>query len=244
VIKYPTIAVNEIDMMRLLSPFRFIWRKKRLIFVSALTLFVFLSLVLVGARVYTAYRTQDQIYTLDTVPSKPVAIVFGAWVNPRGRPSAMLADRIKVGAELYAAGKVKALLLTGDNSRKTYDEPEAMRQYALSLGVPDEALVLDYAGFRTYDSCYRARDIFKVDQAILVTQAFHLERALLTCNELGVESVGVAADVMRPGGYARSSMIVSQVREFPSTAFALFDLISRPEPTYLGEPLPIFGDES
>lgn len=198
---------------------------------------------MVGARVYASHTTKDQIYTLDAVPSRPVAIIFGALVNRRGRPSAMLADRVKMGAELYAAGKVQALLLTGDNSRETYDEPEAMRLYALELGVPNEALVLDYAGFRTYDSCYRARDIFKVNQAILVTQAFHLERALLTCNGLGVESIGVAADVMRPTGYARSSMFISQMREFPSTAVALLDLAIGGPPTYLGEPLPIFATQ-
>ena len=205
-------------------------------------MFTFASLLLVGLRVYAGHRAQDQIYTLETVPEKPVAIIFGAWVTPRGRLSAMLADRVKMGVQLYATGKVKALLLTGDNSREAYDEPEAMRQYALDLGVPDSALVLDYAGFRTYDSCYRARDIFKVDQAILVTQGFHLERALLTCNGLGVESVGVTADVMRPTGYARSSLLVSQVREFPSTAFAFLDLISGRPPTYLGDPLPIFAN--
>jgi len=205
-------------------------------------MFTFASLLLVGLRVYAGHRAQDQIYTLETVPEKPVAIIFGAWVTPRGRLSAMLADRVKMGAELYTTGKVKALLLTGDNSREAYDEPEAMRQYALDLGVPDSALVLDYAGFRTYDSCYRARDIFKVDQAILVTQGFHLERALLTCNGLGVESVGVTADVMRPTGYARSSLLVSQVREFPSTAFAFLDLLSGRPPTYLGDPLPIFAN--
>ena len=207
-------------------------------------MFIFVSLSLVSLRLYAGHRAQGQIYTLDTVPEKPVAIIFGAWVTPRGRLSAMLADRVKMGAQLYTTGKVKALLLTGDNSREAYDEPEAMRQYALDLGVPDSALVLDYAGFRTYDSCYRARDIFKVDHAILVTQAFHLERAPLTCNGLGVESVGVAADVMRPTGYARSSMLISQVREFPSVGFAFLDLIVGRQPTYLGEPLPIFADGS
>jgi SanA protein len=141
---------------------------------------------------------------------------------------------------LYKAGKVKALLLTGDNHISSYNEPEAMRQYALSLGVPDSALVLDYAGFRTYDSCYRAHAIFKVDQAILVTQAFHLDRALLTCNDLGIMAVGVAADVVRPEGYSRTSLM-SEVREFPSTTLTVIDLIRGKKPYYLGDPLPIFG---
>ena len=154
----------------------------------------------------------------------------------------MLADRVNTAVNLYKAGKVKILLMTGDNHITSYNEPEAMRQYALSLGIPDSALVLDYAGFRTYDSCYRAHAIFKVDQAILVTQAFHLDRALLTCNSLGVKSVGVAADAVRLEGYEPINLLKSEVREFPSTAFALIDLMSGKKPTFLGDPLPIFNN--
>ncbi|MCA0457582.1 MAG: YdcF family protein [Chloroflexi bacterium] len=219
---------------------RFVWRRKVTLILVSMVVGIASAIMLVTVRAYSAERAKGQIYTLDTAPSYPVAIIFGALVTRSGRPSAMLADRIKMGVELYNAGKVKALLLTGDNSVETYNEPEAMRQYALSLGMPDSALVLDYAGFRTYDSCYRARDIFKVDRAILVTQAFHLDRALLTCSSLGIESVGVAADVMRPIGYARSAIMTSQMRELPSTAMALFDIISGRKPTFLGEALPIF----
>jgi SanA protein len=117
-----------------------------------------------------------------------------------------------------------------------------MREYAVGLGIPDAAIVLDYAGFRTYDSCYRARDIFKVSQAILVTQDFHLDRALLICNALGIDSVGVAADVLRPNGYARISLLRSEMREFPSTALSMFDLLVGTKPTFLGDPLPILVD--
>ncbi len=219
---------------------RLIWRRKWTLIAGMVLVGVVSMLMLVTVRAYSAERAKDQIYTLETAPTYPVAIIFGALVTRSGRPSAMLADRIRMGVELYNAGKVKALLLTGDNSIDTYNEPEAMRQYALSLGMPDSALVLDYAGFRTYDSCYRARDIFKVDQAILVTQAFHLDRALLTCGSLGIESVGVAADVMRPTGYARSAIMTSQMRELPSTAMALLDILSGRKPTFLGEALPIF----
>jgi SanA protein len=229
-------------MRFLTAPFRLVWRRKRFIVKTLLLTGILLTLFLVAVRGYSAEQAQGQIYTLETVPERPVGIVFGAWVRPNGKLSAMLADRVAMGAALYHAGKVKALLLTGDNHIKTYDEPEAMRQYALSLDVPDEALVLDYAGFRTYDSCYRARDIFKVKQAILLTQAFHLDRALLTCNSLGVESIGVAVDVLRPNGYAQSSEFISQARELPSTAFTLIDLAIGRRPRYLGEALPIFND--
>jgi SanA protein len=100
--------------------------------------------------------------------------------------------------------------------------------------------VLDYAGFRTYDSCYRARDIFRVGGATLVTQDFHLDRALLICNALGIDSVGVAADRVNSERYSARALLSSQLREFPSTALSVFDLLRGGQPTYLGEPLPIF----
>jgi SanA protein len=105
-------------------------------------------------------------------------------------------------------------------------------------GVPVEAIVLDYAGRRTYDSCYRAKEIFKVDSAILVTQNFHLDRALMLCSALGVDAVGIAADYQRPWGYSRVSLNWSRMREVPATLAAALDIIRRPKPI-LGEPLPI-----
>lgn len=197
---------------------------------------------LLGPRVYAALYARDRVYSVDEVPQRRVAIVFGALVFSDGQPSHMLYDRLATGADLYHAGKADVLLLTGDNHIKTYNEPEVMRDYAIQLGVPEDAIVLDYAGFRTYDSCYRARDIFKVDEAILVTQRFHLDRALLTCGQLGLDVVGVAADYQRPEGYRFSSMFYSQTRELPATAMAVLDLLRRPEPI-LGEPLPIVERE-
>jgi SanA protein len=225
-----------------LNPLRLIWRKRRLIWRSATLAVLLVLFFAVLVRAYSAGRASSQIYTLDTVADYPVAIIFGAWVKPDGLPSDMLADRVNMGAQLYQSGKVKALLLTGDNHITTYNEPEAMRQYALELGVPDAALVLDYAGFRTYDSCYRAHAIFEVEQAILVTQAFHMDRALLTCNGLGINAVGIAADTVRLEGYNTKDLLISELREFPSTTFALIDLIRNKQPTFLGEPLPIFAD--
>ncbi len=198
--------------------------------------------VFAALRLYSAWEARNQIYSLASVPDRPVAITFGAEVYASGRLSAMLADRVKMAAQLYQTGKVKALLFTGDNGSDSYNEPEAMREYALGLGIPNDTIVLDYAGFRTYDSCYRARDIFKVSQAILVTQDFHLDRALLICNALGIDSVGVAADVLRPNGYARISLLRSEIREFPSTTLSVFDLLIGTKPTFLGDPLPILAE--
>ncbi len=215
-------------------------RRSKRLGLALLVVIVLGAGAVVGLRAFSAWYARDKIFVLEAVPPRPVAIVFGAQVYPSGRLSAMLADRVTTGAALYEAGKVSALLLTGDNSEATYNEPEAMRQYALRLGIPDGAIVLDYAGFRTYDSCYRARDIFQVSGAILVTQDFHLDRALLTCNGLGIDAVGVAADNRSSERYSARAMLSSQLREFPSTALSVFDLISGTKPTFLGDPLPIF----
>ena len=134
--------------------------------------------------------------------------------------------------DLYRAGTVNKLLLTGDNRVADYNEPAAMAAYARSKGVPDEDLVLDYAGRRTYDSCYRAEAIFGVEEAVLVTQAFHLPRALFTCDRLGLDVVGVVADRHQ---YVRTPWY--EVRELAAMARAWLDLnVFRPVPV-LGEPI-------
>lgn len=218
------------------------WRRRRLILQIVLLLVGFPTFLVFGTRLYSALSASGRIFTIKDAPNRPVAIIFGAQVYANGKPSAMLADRIAAGVELYKQGKVRALLLTGDNGETHYNEPEAMRHYAISLGMPNEALTLDYAGFRTYDSCYRARDIFGVTSAILVSQGFHLDRALMICNGLGVNAVGIAADVMRPTGYARSSLTYSTLREIPPTFVSAVDLLLGAKPTYLGKREPILFD--
>lgn len=191
-------------------------------------------------RFLTALYAAPRIYPFAEVPARRVAIVFGAGLWRDGSPTPILQDRVATAAELYFAGKVEKLLLSGDNRFVNYNEPEAMRRYAVSLGVPNEALVLDYAGRRTYDTCYRAAAIFGVKEAILVTQAFHLPRAIYLCNHLGVDGIGVEADRRI---YRRSSMAYWTVRELLATVNALWEVhITRPLPV-LGEPEPIFPEE-
>ena len=165
------------------------------------TLLVLGGLALVGVSWSAVARASGgRIVDLEHAPERGVAIVFGAAVG-----STVLRDRVETGVALYRAGKVRHLLLSGDNRRRSYDEPNAMRRMALERGVPESAIVLDYAGRRTYDSCARARDIFKVGDApragraatgvILVTQEFHMARAIFLCRSLGLDDViGVAAD--------------------------------------------------
>ena len=177
------------------------------------------------------------MHSTEDSPSERVAIIFGAGLRRDGTPTAILRDRVETGASLYFAGKVEKLLMSGDNQVVEYNEPESMRQYALSLGVPDEAIVLDYAGRRTYDTCYRAKAIFGVDSALLVTQRFHLPRALFLCNALGVKAVGVEAN---NNSYLKRSLFIWNVREQFATFTAFMDVFVRKPIPILGQAEPIF----
>lgn len=204
-------------------------------FLQALAIFAILVLVL--PRIMTALLSLGQVYALKDAPRERVAIIFGAGLRRDGTPTAVLRDRVETGVELYKAGKVEKLLMSGDNSTIYYNEPEAMRKYAVSLGIPDGDIVLDYAGRRTYDSCFRAKAIFRVDQALLVTQKFHLPRALFLCNALGVEASGVEANNLN---YRKTSLIIWNIREQVATLAAFIDLYVDNPVLVLGEPQPIF----
>jgi len=189
-------------------------------------------------RLVTTLQSSSRIFGVEDAPGERAAIVFGAGLTRSGQPTRVLRDRVQTAAQLYAAGKVEKLLMSGDNSVVEYNEPEAMRQYAMSLGVPAEAIVLDYAGRRTYDSCYRAKAIFGLDTALLVTQEFHLPRALFICNALGLRAYGVRAANWR---FWPTTYLIWNVREHLATLGAIVDVyVSRPQPV-LGEPEPIFS---
>jgi SanA protein len=209
--------------------------KMVLIILGSFLLILFITLAV--SRLITGLFARDSVFTIENAPGKRVAIVFGAGLWRNGTATPILYDRVATAVDLYRAGKVEKLLMSGDNRFVDYNEPAVMREVALSLGVPSEVIVLDYAGRRTYDTCYRAKAIFGVNEAILVTQAFHLPRALYTCNHLGVESIGVNADLRQ---YRRFSMLVWNARELLATSVALWEVnISHPLPV-LGDPEPIF----
>jgi SanA protein len=194
-------------------------------------------LILIISPLVTGLYARSKTYTAADVPARRVAIVFGAGLWRNGTATPVLQDRVQTAANLYFAGKVEKLLMSGDNRFVDYNEPAVMRTLALTLGVPEDAIVLDYAGRRSYDTCYRAKAIFGVTEAILVTQAFHLPRTLYLCNQLGVDSVGVEADLRV---YRKSSVLYWNIRELLATVAALWDVnISHPVPV-LGDPEPIF----
>jgi SanA protein len=205
------------------------------------TIFALLGVVIFLNRLLTGLYAKPRTFSSGIIPARRVAIVFGAGLWWDGSPSPILRDRIATAAQLYFSGKVEKLLMSGDNRYLDYNEPGAMREYALGLGVPDEAIVMDFAGRRTYDTCYRARYIFKLSEAILVTQQFHLPRAIFTCNKLGLDSIGVPADRR---DYLTRSKIYWNSREIIATSVALWEVfISKPIPV-LGDPEPIFPSEA
>ncbi len=185
-------------------------------------------------RAYTALNAAGRIYSRAAdVPATRVAIVFGAGVR-KGYPTAVLYDRVAAAVELYRAGRVQKLLMSGDNRFEYYNEPAAMRRTALQLGVPDRDIALDLAGRSTYDTCYRAKSIFGLDQAVLVTQRFHLDRAIMLCDAMDIQVSGYSADRR-----AYRAQWWNHVREWAATLNAVIEAhITRPEPV-LGDKITI-----
>jgi SanA protein len=216
-------------------------RKRIFKFLSQFFLFLGITglLILILPRMITAIYSLNRVYQVENAPPERLAIVFGAGLRRDGTPTPILRDRVETAANLYFHGKVEKILMSGDNRFVYYNEPESMRQYALSLGVPDTAIALDYAGRRTYDTCYRAKAIFGAREALLVTQRFHLPRALFICNSLGLKSIGIEADNIR---YRKISLLIWNVREQIATVGAFIDIYwSNPVPV-LGSPEPLFKD--
>ncbi|MEK7649250.1 MAG: ElyC/SanA/YdcF family protein [Patescibacteria group bacterium] len=160
----------------------------------------------------------DGIHVLDAVEAHPVTLILGASLKG-GRPNTSLEDRLLTGIDLYHAKKTKKLLVSGDNRSADYNEPLAMKQFLLEKGIPEKDIILDYAGRRTYDSCYRAKEIFDLTSLIVVTQGYHLPRALYLCNKLGIEAVGVSADKREYQG-----MIQRELREIGASLLAWFNV--------------------
>jgi SanA protein len=191
--------------------------------------------LLAGIVIHVQSSVESLIYSntdVQDVPIKDVAIVFGASVNSENMlPSDMLADRVLTGIDLYKNGRVKKIVMSGDNRFSHYNEPLVMGKFAEDQGVPAEDIILDYAGRRTYDTCVRAEEIFGISNAVLVTQKYHLYRALYTCRAVGIDVVGVDA--------ARQTYVNQNYfnfREILATIGAFFDI-------YLLHPAPILGEK-
>ncbi|SCL21992.1 protein SanA, affects membrane permeability for vancomycin [Micromonospora nigra] len=175
--------------------------------------------------------SEGHIFTEDDVPEAPVALVLGTRVLPDGTPSPFLLGRLEVAHRLFTAGKVRAILVSGDNMTAEYDEPSAMRRWLVDQGVPADKVVRDHAGFDTYDSCARAKRIFGVDRATVVTQTFHLPRAVTVCRQIGIDATGVGDETARR--YERIWRISSS-REHGASVKAAWDVLWGRDPAHLG----------
>ncbi|MFT4216232.1 MAG: ElyC/SanA/YdcF family protein [Micropruina sp.] len=189
--------------------------------------------VLLGAMVvaapawYVRKVSEGRIRTVDDVPAQPVALVLGAEVYADGRPSRYLRARLDVARQLFEAGTVRTILVSGDNATRHYDETGGMRDYLIAHGVPADRIVGDHAGFDTYDSCVRAKRVFGVGAAIVVSQTYHLPRALAICHVIGLDAWGVGDDTVRNN---QEMWSYGTLREFGANLKMVWDLVSQREP--------------
>lgn len=203
------------------------------------------------AEKFSQAKSTAEINAIEVTPTEPfpVAIVLGASVYSDGTLSPVLEARAKTGLDLYQRGLVRKLLVSGDNRRLSYNEVIPIRNYLLAAGVPPEDVFTDFAGFTTYDSLYRARDIFSVQDALIVTQSFHLPRAIFVARKLGLNAYGVPADGGADGGGKGEGGGViggadpsNSLREIGASAKTFFEVISGAKPYFLGRQIPITGD--
>lgn len=202
-----------------------------------LTVVVSSSMLLIDQ--YVQRMGSKYIIGPDKVPEADAILVLGAYVFPDGTVSFMLNDRLTEAYELYKRGKAEKILVSGDHGRKYYDEVNAMKKFLKDKNVPEKDVFMDHAGFNTYESIYRARDIFQVKKVIIVTQEYHLMRAVFIARELGLDAYGVASDQHDYGVV----MTKYRLREIVARNKDLFTAkFLKPQPTFLGDAIPVTGD--
>ena len=193
-----------------------------------------------GINAYVVLSTDDYILSVEDaaqLSDVDCILVLGCGVRDDGSPSAMLRDRLRRGVELYESGAAPKLLMSGDHGREDYDEVDTMKSFAVEKGIPSEDVFMDHAGFSTYESMYRAKEIFQADKIIIVTQTYHLYRSIYIARALGIEAYGVDADLV---GYGNGSG--RELREVLARVKDVFTCVFKPEPTYLGETIPVWGN--
>ena len=207
---------------------------------------IFLCLCILGVTALTVINSIVKLSTGDQIISSEEAakledidciLVLGCFVKDDGRPSDMLFDRLTRGVELYDLSAAPKLLMSGDHGREEYDEVAAMKQFAIDKGIPSEDVFMDHAGFSTYESIYRAKEVFQADKILIVTQEYHLYRALYIANQLGVEAYGVSSDY-----HTYVGQFMRDFREMLARVKDCATCIFKPKPTYLGDAIPIFSD--
>lgn len=180
------------------------------------------------------FSTKNQIISLSEVNDADCILVLGAGVWANNQPSPMLKDRLDRSIELFKKGVSPYIVMSGDHGRSDYDEVNVMKDYAIDAGIGSDLIYMDHAGFSTYESLFRLKHIFKANKIIIVTQKYHLYRALYIANALGLDAVGVAASEIRYGGQS-----VRDLREILARNKDFFSALLLPKPTYLGDSIPL-----
>jgi len=212
-------------------------RKKKILLIASLICLLASGIGFVAINYHVEQTGDSFTVSVDRAPEADAALILGAAVSPNGMLSGILQDRMDRGIQLYRAKKVKKLLLSGDHGEASYDEVTAMGRYARQHGVPSEDIFLDHAGFTTYESMYRARDVFQVKRALIVTQGFHLSRSVYIARSLGIEAWGVTSNLHSYGGEN-----YFETRELPARFKAFVQVNIHSHPTFLGPAIPISGD--
>ena len=214
-------------------------RKGKRIITVLISAAVLLLAVIFVPNFIVVSKAKNDIISLEEAESLAdtyCAVILGAGVR-NGKPTPMLKDRLLTGIELYKSGAVKKLIMSGDHGSEDYDEVNIMKSFAVDNGVPDEEIFMDHAGFSTYETVYRAKEIFEADNIIIVSQEYHLYRALYIAEKLDVKAVGVSADLRTYRGQK-----MRDLREILARDKDFFNCIIKPEPTYLGEKIPVSGN--
>lgn len=205
-----------------------------LIFIAAGIVMIF------GINGFVRISVQKRIVAMDQLKADEhidAVLVLGAQVKPDGSLSKMLKERLDTGISIYKAGLTDRMIMSGDHGSDDYDEVNAMKDYAIEQGVPSECIFMDHAGFSTYESMYRAKEIFEADRLVVVTQKYHMYRALYDAKALGIEAQGVTCDtrVYRGDKYRKLREAAARIKDVGYT-------IAKPRPTYLGDVIPITGN--
>lgn len=209
-------------------------------FIIGIVSFMILGIILVfGINFYVKLSTKNQMITLDKAKNLndvDCILILGAGVWG-DKPSPMLKDRLDKGIELYKEGVAPKIIMSGDHGREDYDEVNLMKKYAIEEGVPSEDIFMDHAGFSTYDSIYRAKEVFKVKKMVVVSQKFHLYRALYISKQLDIKAYGVMAEPTKYSGqfYRELREILARDKDFAKC-------ILKPKSTYVGESIPVSGN--
>lgn len=221
-------------------------KKKKKMFIRVLFWLIFaaviLTLTIVGINLYIVIKEKSRIVSLEEAAKfqADCIVVLGAGIRDDGSPTWMLEDRIKIGDKLYQNHAADKIIMSGDHGRENHDEVNTMKSYAMGEGIPSEDIFMDHAGFETYDSLYRARDIFGAKKVIIVTQEYHLYRALYIADQLGLDARGVTSDLR----FYSKKMAYWKFREYLARVKSFVKCITQPEPKYLGDTidLSVSGD--